>query len=429
MNKNQLLAIIVFLLFIACDSSIKTTNQALLERFSELQAEHDYFKLKNFFDIHEKELSNDYSLFYGALIDSYFNHPELSNSKILKLLLEKNHTIGDSLMSVLLTIKETNHARLFEYKDAAETCNLLINNYRRFFNQLEFQELVNAFYFWKALSGIHKQELQIYGKPEIAFETDNRGFWNLNVELADTSCNFIFDTGAGTSMIKRSVAIHEGYKIIELEYPIKAFTGKEIETNLAIAEKIKIGDLTFDHVIFLVVDDRNLEIPNKSIPIGGIIGFPVISELKEICIRDGRITIPQDPLPLAEVNMAINNLAPLVKLGYQNDTLSMKFDTGALKSNFHQLFYEKYKEQIDLNLEKRTIRAGSIGGPIEFDVFKTKEVEFSVADANAKIRNLNVFTEEIKPGNRHLHGNLGLDYINQFNEINISFLNSTIVFK
>lgn len=428
MNIKQPLSFIFLLLVFACNPSIKT-DPVLLEKFSELHANHDYFNLKKLYDSYKKELSKDYSLFYGALVDGYFNRPEKSNSKILDLYKRGNYSISDSMISVLLTMKESNHARLFEYKDAAATCKLLMDNYSGFFSQQEYRELANAHYFWKALKNIPPQELQIYGKPEFAFETDNRGFWNLNVQLADTTCYFLFDTGAGTSMIKRSVAIQEGYKIIELEYPIKAFTGKEIETNLAIAEKIQIEDLTFDHVIFLVIDDSNLDIPNKSIPIGGIIGFPVISALKEICIHDGLISIPQNPLPQSEMNMAIHNSAPIVSSEYQSDTLLLKFDTGAIKSNFHQLFFQKYREQIESNSEKKTFRAGSLGGTVEFNVFKMSKIELLVGQTKATIENVNVFTEEIKPINRFLHGNIGLDYINQFKETNISFLNSTLTFN
>ena len=429
MNKISLLSIIVVLLVSACGSSIINTDPALLMKFSELQSKHDYFKMKKLFVSHEKELSSDYLLYYGAIIDSYFSRPEESNEKIEDLLEQKKCSVSDSLMSVLLSVKETNHARLFEYNEAAKTCKLLMDNFEVFFSKEEYLELTNAYYFWKALKNIPKQELRIYGRPEMSFDTDNRGFWNFNVQLADTTCHFIFDTGAGTSMIKRSVAIKEGYKIIELEYPVKAFTGKEIETNLAIAEKIKIGDLTFDHVIFLVVDDKNLNIPNKNISIGGIIGLPVISALEEISIRHGKIIIPQDPLPKTEENLVIQNLAPVVYSGYQSDSIFMKFDTGALRTNFHSLFYNNYKKQIETNCKKKAVRAGSVGGPVEFDVFKTGELELEVGKAKAKIKNVNIFTEEIKSANRYLHGNLGLDYINQFNEINISFLNSTITFR
>lgn len=429
MNKISLISTIVLLLVSACSSSVKNTDPALLKKFSEFQSKHDYFNMKKLFVSYKKELNNDYQLYYGAIIDSYFSRPEESNEKIEDLLKQKRCSVSDSLLAVLLSVKETNHARLFEYDEASETCKLLMDSFEVFFSKEDYIELANAYYFWKALKNIPKQELRVYGRPEIAYDTDNRGFWNFKVELADTTCHFIFDTGAGTSMIKRSVAIKEGYKIIELEYPVKAFTGKEIETNLAIAEKIKIGDLTFDHVIFLVVEDRNLDIPNKNIPIGGIIGLPVISALEEICIRQGKIIIPQNPLPGMEENLVIQNLAPVVYLGYQSDSIFMKFDTGALKTNFHSLFYNENKEQIELNCEKKAVRAGSVGGSVEFDVFKTEELELKVGEAKAKINNVNIFTEEIKPANRYLHGNLGLDYINQFNEINISFLNSTISFR
>lgn len=432
MNKQifkSTLVAFLYLILHACTPMAEQPDKNLINRFSELHSKRDYFRIKDLYGKYKSLLGNEYSQFYGALLDSYFNQTSQSNNEIENIAKSPDNHLSDSLMSVLYSAKVSNHVRLYEYAKAAETCKLLIDKYSSYIDSTDFQDLKNGYIFWKALAHIPKLDLQLNGSSEIPLQIDNRGFWNVDIELSDTICPFMFDTGAGTSLIKRSVALRCGYKIIQLDYPIKAFTGKDIKTNLAIAEKMKMGEHIFDHVIFLVVDDDKLNIPNKNIPVGGILGFSAIAAMGEILISNGKLSIPDSSPTNTPVNMAINHLSPIVATGYKTDTLLLKFDTGALKTNFQPLFYRKYQQEIETNYTKKTIHAGSFGGYVDFDVFKTKNLELSIGKAQAKVNNTNVFTSEIKHSNKNYHGNLGLDFMKQFKEIRISFKNSTISFN
>lgn len=421
--------IIALVFFSAACSTIPSPSPQLLIQLEKLHASQDYFRLRNFFAKHKESLNEEYVLYYQALLNSYFNLPELSNQQIDELFKLTNLSMSDSLLSAAYSAKASNHVRMSEYRQAGETCQLLLDQYAMYFDSLELQDIRNGYIFWGALAEIPKQKLSLSATPEFQLNTDNRGFWNVDVQLADTICPFIFDTGAGTSLIKKSIALQSGYHIIQLQMPVRAFTGRDVKTNLAIAETITIGGATFDHVIFLVVDDEQLNIPNKSIPIGGIIGFPVIAGMKEFVIKNDILRIQDEITSDKPIeNLSIHHLAPIVEVNFRQDTIQMKFDTGATRTNFFSLFYQKHREEIEAKFQKRNIQAGSVGGIVSYEVFKTDTIELEVAGTSGKVTNSSIFANDTKTSNNYYYGNLGQDYISSFDEMRVSFKKSSIRF-
>lgn len=394
---------------------------------SELHKVNDYFKLREFFISEKNNLKKENELYYNALLNSYFNKLEESNNNIDELLEYKN--LSDSLKVILYQTKIENYVREYEYRNAFKCCKLLMDEYVDVLDSVRYKDLIDSYAFCKALIDIPEQKMVNGGHEKIPVRIDDMGFWNVNVHLKDTICGFVFDTGAGSSIIRKSIAEKCGYRLIELEYPVKAFTGKNIRTNLAIAEKISIGNLQYDNVVFLVVDDESLTFSNGKHQINGIIGFPVIHAMQELHIENNSIRIPDNFSDYDCNNLAVNYLSPVVAVQYKQDTLLFKFDTGALRSNLQPLFYEKYKEEIDKSCTKKTIKAGSIGGMVEFDVYRMCDVEFRVASGQAKIDRLSVYTEDIKSSNHDYHGHLGQDFVKQFDNVIISFKNSSIIFE
>ncbi len=421
------------LLLVCIVSACQHDESMLLNRLNNLHASRDYFRMKRFFEKHVDELSEEYQLYYQCLLNSYFNKSQLSNNEIDSLMKIRPASMTDSLISAVISVKVSNHVRLSEYRQAADACKLLIDNYFMYYDSLDQQDIRNGYVFWKALADIPKQKMILSDDPEFQLTTDNRGFWNVDVQLADTIAPFIFDTGAGTSLIKKSVALQSGYPIIQLEMPVKAFTGRDVETNLAIAEKITIGGVSFDHVIFLVVEDEHLNIPNKSIAVSGIIGFPVIAGMKEFSVKNGTLRVKTDDAgvvtkPETE-NLSIHHLAPIVEVNFEQDTMQMKFDTGATRTNFYTQFFNKYQAEIESRMTKKTIQAGSVGGTMIFDVFKSDTLRLSVDGVEGKVWNASIYPKEIKAVNRYFYGNLGQDYITSFNELEVSFKNAHVGFR
>src|SRR5690606_8566870 len=113
-------------------------------------------------------------------------------------------------------------------------------------------------------------------------------------------------------------------------FQVGALTGARITSDLAVADSLDIGGLTYKNVVFLVFNDEDLTIPQVDYHINGIIGFPVIEAMDEIHIgKDNQLFSPQKAEPYSYNNLALDGLMPVVAVRYRGDTLNFHLDTGA----------------------------------------------------------------------------------------------------
>ena len=232
------------------------------------------------------------------------------------------------------------------------------------------------------------------------------------------------------SVIKRSLVKHLNLTYIESDFYVTAFTGQRVDSDIAIAKSLKIGELTFKNVVFLVLNDKDISFPQIDYYINGIIGFPVIEAMEEIRIsKNDSIHVPQNPVEYNLSNFALDGLTPIIAVNYKKDTLSFGFDTGARVSTLYAPFYEKYKNEVNSNYEPQKFKSGSAGGVIEFEGYIIEDIVLKVGESNASLKNLQLHKYKIGTEANNLYGNFGQDYIKQFDEMIISFKNSFVLFK
>ena len=92
-------------------------------------------------------------------------------------------------------------------------------------------------------------------------------------------------------------------------------------------------------------------------------------------------------------------------------------------------FYRKYKEAIEKSEVSQTFTSASAGGVVEFEGFLLDSIPLSVGRSRAVLNNLQLHKNAIKSDVSNFYGNLGQDFIKQFDEMIISFKYSSVVFK
>ena len=105
------------------------------------------------------------------------------------------------------------------------------------------------------------------------------------------------------------------------------------------------------------------------------------------------------------------------------------FDTGAAFSSFYKPYYNKYSEKIDSTCEKHTYNIGGLGGSKEFTSYIIDSVNISVAESAATIRGTEVHTESLYKDPEKVYGNLGQDFIFQFDKMVISTSSASLFFE
>ena len=432
---KQIAIIMITVLFIGCVENSKEKNtdsikqdQQLVSELIKLNDGQDYFNLRSQFNKRKNELSNIHASFFDAIIKNAFNNPKGSNQAIETILKNDSNTLEDSLMKTLYLKKLNNHVRLFEYKEAAATNKHLRKNISVQNDLTLFEDLENTFNLYNALTEVPKLEVIRNSDVKIPLTRDIANLLNIDVSFGDSTQAMVFDTGANMSVIRKSYVEKFGLKLIESDFLVNAATGTKVKSELAVAEEMRIGDIIIKNEVFLVFDDSALSWPGYDIY--GIIGFPVIEALDEIHIlKENQLFIPKETTTYNNKNLAIKQLIPIISVVHKEDTLTFQLDTGAQATTLFPKYYKKYRDEIEQKYTKEVFGAGSAGGSVAFDGYLIDDVNLKIGNSSAQLNELQLLIEKIKETESNFHGNLGQDYIKQFNKMIISFKHASIVFE
>ncbi|PHR15061.1 MAG: hypothetical protein COA40_02660 [Aequorivita sp.] len=427
MKKLFLLPLLLLVMGCNLDSK-KVDADKKFKALNALVTDLDYFTLQKEFKNTKGQLHKRDSLYFEAILANAFNNPEKSNEAIEAFFKTPKAKISDSLAEKMLVTELTNHIHLAEYKAALDINETIQQQYARFLDSTKMEDLKNTHKIWKALENIPAQKINIATDVALPIVKDKVGLSTIATKIGNTTTNFVFDTGANFSVIQRSVAESLGMKIIPAQFDVDAATGLKVKSDLAVAEKLQLGEITVTNVIFLVFDDKDLSFPTIDYQIKGIIGFPVIRALQEIQFTKDALYIPTRPNKYSLKNLAYDEYMPIIQLRHKNDMLRFNFDTGAQSTSLYSKFYKKYKTEIDKNYTKTTLNSGGAGGQVASEGFVLKNVPLAVGKAEATIESLRLFPEKIGVTDT-LHGNLGQDFIGQFEVMIISFKYASILFR
>ncbi len=430
MNKYIVTIIILVSLFGCMNPETKVSNQMVLNELEQLEETQDFFKLKKNFDLKKDQLSDAHSLYFGAIISNVFNKPEISNAAINQLLAKENVNLNDTLLNKLYSAKLLNHINLYEYAEAAATSAYIQNYFQSLTDSADLEMLQNEIKIWRALSDTPKQQIIKNSDCTFPMYRDKVGLFNVDLKIGDSTKNFLFDTGANFSAIKRSLVKQLGLTLIEADFYVTAATGAKVKSDIAVANELIMGDIICKNVVFLVLNDEDISFPQIDYYPNGAIGFPVIEAMDEIRInKDNQIFVPQYPVEYTFNNFALDGLMPILACEYEGDTLSFHFDTGATNTSLFPRFYHDYQSEIETKYEKESFNAGSAGGNYSFEGYIIPEIHLKVADSEADLVNTSLHIENIGGEESYFHGNFGQDYIKQFDEMIISFKYSSVLFQ
>ncbi len=429
--KKIILMVTIIAQLISCGTPTKIiSDQYLLNKLNELSEVQDYFKLKKLYLAKNNELSKEHSLFFSSIINNVFNKAEESNENIQYLLTQPNISLSDTMLNELYQTKLLNHINLYEYGEAASTSEFIQKNYKALNDSTDLEMLRNEINIWRALKDVPKQTISQTKDVTFAMNRDKVGLFNIDVNFGNKTLNLIFDTGANFSTIKRSLVSELGLKYIEADFYVTAATGVRVDSDIAIAEQLTIGDILLKNVVFLVLNDEDISFPQIDYYINGIIGFPVIEAMDEVRIsKENQIFVPQKPLEYTFNNFALDGLMPILAGEYNGDTLRFHLDTGATRTSLYPKFFKDNKQEIESNYQKKTFKSGSGGGIVEFEGYVINDFNLKIADSNTRLDSLRLHIKDIGDEESNFHGNFGQDYIKQFDEMIISFKYSSVSFK
>lgn len=431
-TSNQISAkkIIILLLVPTLLSPFTVFTQTFKSSLMMQQAleQKNYFLLNDYYKRDSTRLSEEQKSYYKAFLLNAFNKCLASNTQIKKLI-KTSAEFPDSLYVKLLMLKQDNEVKIFQYREAAETGDLLLRQYSNSITKEELADLINSNKIWTALGKTPPQTVAKHNTT-IPWQRDKADLLNIPVTINNSTDEFIFDTGANFSTISKSNADRLGLEILPVSFDVDG-ASKSNNSSLAIGESVKMGDIEFKNVVFLVIPDEQLSFPQIDYKIEGILGYPVISQLDEIHImqQSKQMLIRTAPTKVVAPNLAMDNLTPIVLVKVNDQSLPFYFDTGAKSSYFNSSYFNHSRAEIVKNGLQDSLLLGGAGGARKNNSYLVKNYMLQIGNNKVQMPKMHVMTTKNNLNDEKAYGTIGQDFISQFSEMIISFKSMILNFK
>lgn len=404
-------------------------NRETEDKLLALLQNKSYFELNQEFKNQESELSPKVNFLIEAHLLNTFNKNRASLESIQLILDNHESKLTDSIMAKLRMVEADNYLKLFNYREALRVNDLILDNYKYLLDSTEISGVNTMSNIYRPLVDTKPQEVILTSDETIGLKRNHVGLLNIEVNVKGDSYDFILDTGAGLSVIKKSFAEKLGYQILETTIDVKSATDKIVKSSLAVIDTLQIGGIIVTNSIFLVVEDEILDFPQFDFFPLAAIGFPIIEEFGDMTFtkKDELIVRSQEAIEKWP-NMRLESLSPNVYLYNGQDSLEYSLDTGAKKTHFTKKYFDKYQEAIMSQGKIDSVTKHSGGGARTTVVYRLPLVEITIGSSIARLENPGIDTKN-NTTFENVYGNIGQDLIGQFDEMTLNFKNMTIEFK
>ena len=423
MNRITRILVAIALMFVSFSADAQKVNELT---FKQLFDTKQFFKLRDLYDKHAQDLSPNQRQFYLALLDNIFNRSAKSNAVIDDLLSHSGDSLSTDVHKQLLLIRADNFIKLSKYSDAAACFEKIIKDYRRITDKEEMADLENSRVLWTALKAVPEQEVQISLTSTVMCKRDRIGLIQVPITHGNDTTDMVFDTGANLSVISASAAKKMGMRVVPVNVDLASgTTGQSLKSSLAVADSLFLGDILIRHAVFLLLPDEMLASKTMGYQQYGILGEPVIAQLKEVTIRkDGTLTVSHQPEFKSTNNLALDGLMPIAELTTLQDSLAFRFDTGASSSILYKSFFDRYRSYVLRNGVASKTRTAGVGGTVvESDSYTLTNFTLGINRHQATMSRINVRATPLTGQNEFFFGNLGQDLLRGFASLRINFEN------
>ena len=424
---NKLILTLLFALSLAACTS--KSNSLIEQQLLGMLDKKDFFRVETLLEEKRSELSKDIVLYVEAHLQNVFNRTEQSLQTIDALLSRYEKSLNDTLLLSVYQLKYDNLLKQSIYREAAEALEIAINRYGHVLDSVALLSLRATYNTVEPLKEFPPQKM--YLTDDVTIPISRNQFSHVIMQVAGNGQpeDFVFDTGAMFSAVSESCAERLGIRILQSAVDVGTSINSKVQSKVGVADKLQIGDLLIENVAFLVLPDEMLSFPQVNYFIHGIIGFPVMYQMKEITIQqDESLTVSARPKKRDLRNLFLDGLSPIVQFEAEGDTVLFQMDTGANTSDFSEKYFSANKDKI---LEKGTSRMGKMGGAggiIDREMYDLENVRLKIGGQEFTIPTITVLPDK-SSFLENYDGNLGQDVLMYFNKFILNFESMYLAFE
>lgn len=413
---------IVFSIVMAL-SCIAVKAQNIDERIANAMNSSDFFGLYDIYHSTPKDSINPFlEVFSRCLIGHRFNRPDISIPAFDKLLKDQSENLNLNLLLSSAMMYSRDLSRVGRNEDAYRLLSDVLSSAYQVADSASLIPYANFAAQYKALTKYSPYQINIAGDSGvIPFDTIRTGKWDsqqylmqiTSAQINGSSERITFDTGAGVNVITDSLANVYGLEFLDADV---AATGVETSGGrYAIAEELRLGNITVKDVPFYVIDvSSHHEEADKYLSVLGlIVGSELMLQLKDVTLDFSAKEIhvsraignPANVRP----NMCFfsdNNLLTSAKINQQ--PVLIKLDSGDTSyGRLNKTFFEANKDYLASHCQSDTVNQAGVGGIWSVLCYQLQDATLTIGGKSVKMPLIQVQTEQQASGYLN-DNNLGL---------------------
>ena len=374
-----------------------------------------------------------------------FNQPDSACAVIGDLLNNHQKELGGNTLS-MAALLGMNLARLDRYAEAADLMQDLYDQLKAqgvdstqtkgFFSLArQYRVFADNAPICKPLhpAGAYRVPMKTHNAMHIAKDKASKGhFITMDGSLNGKASTLVFDTGAGVNIISSRQMRDYGLRSLDVTMPMSGIGTQQ--GRYAMADTLRIGDMVWANVPFLVVDIQTGDAVSDSIGtlLPPVIGLPIMLRMQEIQLDFARrqFVVPATPTPspLRESNLSRGDQENLrlATTDEEGQPLYFHFDTGGYETTLQPRWYERHKEETLAEGTPDSLRVAGVGAAMVTCGYRLPHKAFRLGNGVAVLDSVMVNTgidthsEERRKANYltgEEDGTLGLDVLERFSKV------------
>jgi hypothetical protein len=245
------------------------------------------------------------------------------------------------------------------------------------------------------------------------------------------AARFALDTDMNMSVISEAGARRLGMRVSANEVAFTGVTGSSAPGgHTAVADRIEVGGTDLRNVAFLVVPDSTGKLMDYPVEERGILGLPVLLAIQTFrWNREHSLELGFKPLAGRRIaNLCFDGTDPLVETTVASSRLTFVFDTGGARSAAWPTFAKQFPGLLQEAIKGSRELVG-LSGTGKVDAAILPELRMMVANIPIVLRPAPVLLATTGSASDWHYGTIGMDLLNQAQEVTLDFKAMTLVMK
>lgn len=372
-----------------------------------------------------------------AMTHYHFNRSDSACMVLADLLNNHQQELGNNTLNMALLMAKS-LARTDRYAEAAGLMQDLYDQLSaQGIDSMQTRGYRAQAQYWKVLAanGPICKPLHAVGEYHIPMCVDKqvgqRALF-MNGTINGKENRLLFDTGAGVCVVSSQQARYHGLRLLDVTSPMSGIGVQQ--GRYAIADTLRIGEMVWLNVPFLVVDVQTGHAVADSIgrQLPPVIGVPIMLRMQEVQLdfarREFVIPAVPTPNPLKSCNLIRTDgeVLQLNSIDEKGNPLRFHFDTGCYYTTLSSAWYARHQAMTEAVGIPDTFRLAGVGGAIINRSFRLPNVRFRIGNGLACLDSVSVDTGiDLRSGQprqtygftNHEDGTVGLDLLERFRRV------------